>query len=242
MTLSGDTSGKGRLHPLSIVADELARSFIEIGFEHASGHEIESEENNFDLLNIPKDHPARDAHDTFFIKDMPGYVMRTHISSHQVPYLRENKHRLEKGPLKMFSIGRVFRYEATDATHEVQFLYMEGVVVGKTIHMGHLKGTLEHFLKTFLKDNEIEMRLRPGYFPFVEPGVEVDLMFKGNWMEVLGAGMIHPVVLHNAGIDPAEYSGFAFGTGVDRLMMRRLGITDVRYAYQGDLRLHYSID
>lgn len=234
-------STKGRLHPLTLTANEVANTFLKMGFEHAHGHEIESAENNFDLLNIPKDHPARDMHDTFFIENMPDKVMRTHISSHQVPYLKANKDRLKDGPLKMFSIGRVFRYEATDATHDFQFIYMEGLAVGKNIHLGHLKGTLETFIKSTLGE-DTEMRLRPGYFPFVEPGLEVDLKFRGKWMEVLGSGLVHPKVLENAGIDPKEYSGFAFGTGIDRIMMTKHNIPDVRYSYQGDLRLHYQIN
>lgn len=232
---------KGKLHPLTRVANDVARIFFDIGYEIAEGHEIETEENNFDLLNIPKDHPARDMHDTFFVKDHAGLVMRTHISSHQVPYLIKNKHRLAEGPLKMFSIGRVFRYEATDATHEVQFVYMEGLAVGKGIHLGHLKGTLEHFLKKLMRDEQLEMRLRPGYFPFVEPGLEVDLKIGGNWQEILGSGMVHPTVLTNAGIDPTEYSGFAFGVGIDRLAMARYAIDDLRVLYGGDLRLHQGI-
>jgi len=207
-----------------------------MGFELDFGPEIETQEHNFDLLNVPKDHPARDMQDTFFLKGIEGSIPRTQTSAHQVPYMREKKARGEI-PFRMFSIGRVFRNEATDATHEASFYQMEGLAVDKkgNITLGHLKWTLETFLReTF--GGEVKMRLRPGYFPFVEPGVEVDVFFGGRWVEMLGAGMVHPQVLENAGFDPKEYAGFAFGVGIDRLMMARHGVDDVRLSYQGDLR------
>lgn len=233
---------QGKLHPLTLVAQDFARIMTGMGFEASEGHEIESEENNFDALNVPGDHPARDMHDTFWIKDMPGYVMRTHNTSHQVPWLRENRHRLTEGPIKMFSIGRVFRYEATDATHEVNFVQCDGVMVGLNVHMGHLKGCLENMLGQFMREKNPEMRLRPGYFPFVEPGVEVDMKMGGKWQEILGAGMIHPNVLEHAGIDSSKYSGFAFGMGIDRVLMIRNKLNDIRLSYNGDLRLHYNFN
>jgi phenylalanyl-tRNA synthetase alpha chain len=236
-----DTTQQGLLHPLSLTAQEIAKIMTELGFEAAEGPEIVSEWDNFDSVNVPKDHPARDMQDTFFIKGHPGHVLRTHTSAHQVAYLKKHKDRLHNGPLKMFSIGKVFRQEATDATHEVAFYQCEGFMVGKGIHMGHLRGALGHFIQKFLRTDNAEMRFRPGYFPFVEPGAEVDLKFKGKWQEVLGAGMIHPQVLRNADIDPTIYTGFAWGAGLDRLAMVRHNIDDVRLFYQGDLRLHHNL-
>lgn len=222
---------KGHLHPITIVLNDIAVIFRDMGFEVAFGPQIETEENNFDLLNIPADHPARDMWDTFWLKD--GRLLRTHTSPVQVRHMKENK-----PPIKIISPGKCFRYEATDATHETQFFQFEGLMVDERgkITMSTLKGVLEGFLKQFF-GQEIEFRFRPGFFPFVEPGVEVDLKFKGEWLELLGAGMVHSNVLKNVGIDPEKYSGFAFGTGVDRLTMIKYNIPDIRLFYQGDLRL-----
>lgn len=285
---------KGHLHPLTHVVNDAVRIFSELGFEVALGPEIETEYNNFDALNIPKDHPARDMHDTFWLKtaktsrnvaeqtrknaemrhrgkqEVPrqsaparpplrriearsvsggglsprsSALLRTHISAHQVPYMREYK-----PPFAMVSPGRVFRYEATDATHEAQFTYIEGLRVGKDINIAHLKGTLEEFLER-LFGKEIRIRLRPSYFPFVEPGVEADMScFKceqkgcnmckqSGWIEFIGAGMVHPNVLQEVGLDPRKWQGFAFGFGVDRLAMLKYGVDDIRLFYSGDLRL-----
>lgn len=227
---------KGHLHPLTLIVNESVRIFSDMGFELALGTEIETEENNFDLLNVPKDHPARDMQDTFWFKDILNKLPRTQTSAHQVPYMRDKN---EKGeiPFRMISFGRVFRNEATDATHEVSFHQIEGLAVAKRgeITLGHLKGTLESFLKDLFGD-DVKMRFRPGYFPFVEPGVEVDVFFGGRWVEMLGAGMVHPTVLTNAGLDPQVYAGFAFGVGIDRLMLAKYSIPDIRLSYQGDLR------
>jgi phenylalanyl-tRNA synthetase alpha chain len=237
------TEAKGHYHPLTIAQRDIARIFSEMGFALADGKEIISEEENFDVLNVPKDHPARDMHDTFWIKGQPGVVLRTHISSMQVPYLRGH------GPeVRMISSGAVYRYEATDATHESLFHYTEGLMVGKNVTLAHLKGTLERFFSEFF-GGELTARLRPSFFPFVEPGLEVDMscfkcegkgcnICKGTgWVEVMGAGMVHPRVLLNAGINPRDYRGFAFGTGVNRLAMLKYGIDDIRLFYGGDLRL-----
>lgn len=226
----------GKLHPLTEIIRHLSAIFVEMGFEIADGPHLEDGWHNFDALNIPKDHPARDMQDTFFMKKMDDFVMRTHTSNVQIRFMENNK-----PPLKIIAPGLVYRNEATDATHEVQFHQIEGLVVGEGIGLAHLKGTLETFIKK-LYGNDVEMRLRPGYFPFVEPGVEVDLKFKGKWLEVLGAGMVHPNVLKNVGIDPEKYSGFAFGVGVDRMAMMKWGIKDVRSFYQGDLRLHNALE
>jgi len=223
---------KGRLHPLTQTIDEIVHIFRGMGFEVAFGHEIETEENNFDSLNVPSDHPARDMQDTFWLKDDPARLLRTQTSAHQVPYMKDHKM-----PIRMISFGKVFRNEATDATHEAHFYQTEGLMIeekGK-VTLAHLKGVLEHFIKEMFGDG-VEIRFRPGYFPFVEPGVEVDMKFKGEWLEVLGAGMVHSKVLENGGLDSDKYAGFAFGAGVDRLMMIRHNIPDVRLSYQGDLR------
>lgn len=223
---------KGHLHPLTQIMNDTMSIFIDMGFELALSSEIATSENNFDALNVPKDHPARDMQDTFWLKDDDEKVLRTHATSHLVPYLKS--HDL---PVRMISFGKVYRQEATDATHEAHFYQIDGLMIDEKgkVTMGHLKGVLENFIKKLLGD-DVEIRLRPGYFPFVEPGVEIDLKFKGEWLEVLGAGMVHPNVLKNAGVDPDKYAGFAFGVGADRLMMMKHNINDVRLSYQGDLR------
>jgi len=215
-----------------------------MGFEIESGPEIEDEYHNFDALNVPKDHPARDMQDTFWLKpENLKKLLRTHTSGVQVRYMEKNK-----PPFAIIVPGKVFRNEATDATHDAQFHQVEGLVVGKDITLANLKGTLEFFLKE-LFGKDVEIRLRPGYFPFVEPGVEIDMVcFKcggkgcpscshSGWIEILGAGMVHPNVLNNVGIDNREYQGFAFGIGVDRIAMLKYGVDDVRRFYSGDLRL-----
>lgn len=227
---------QGKPHPLHQIMSYVSNIFVEMGFEIADGPHVEDAFHNFDALNIPADHPARDMQDTFFVKRMTDRVLRTHTSNVQIRFMENNQ-----PPLKIIAPGLVYRNETTDATHEVQFHQIEGLVVGENISLGHLKGTLETFIKKLYGD-DVEMRLRPGYFPFVEPGVEVDLKFKDKWLEVLGAGMVHPNVLKNVGIDPEKYSGFAFGVGVDRMAMMRWGIPDVRYFYQGDLRLHEGLN
>lgn len=233
----------GHIHPLTRTMDEIVRIFAELGFEVALGPEIETEHYNFDALNVPKDHPARDMQDTFWIKGVKETVLRTQTSAVQIRYMEKNK-----PPLRIVVPGKVFRYEATDATHETQFHQVEGFVVGEDVSFGQLKGTLEAFFKKLLGD-DIKMRMRPSFFPFVEPGVEIDISCflckgagcnvckKSGWIEVMGGGMIHPNVLHASGIDPRKYSGFAFGMGVDRLVMTKYGIEDVRLLYAGDLRL-----
>ncbi len=234
---------EGHLHPITILNREIVSLFDERGFQVADGPEIEDEYHNFDALNVPKDHPARDMQDTFWLKGEQGNLLRTHTSPVQVRFMKDHK-----PPFAVVVPGKVFRYEATDATHEVQFFQIEGLMVGEDITLADLKGTLELFLKKlFGKDAKI--KLRPGYFPFVEPGVEIDMQCvrcKGagcasckqtGWIEILGAGMVHPNVLNQAGIDPREWRGFAFGVGVDRLAMLRYGVEDVRLLYSGDLRV-----
>jgi phenylalanyl-tRNA synthetase alpha chain len=232
----------GHKHPLSQMISEINAIFSEIGFTFAEGPEAESEKLNFDALNFPRNHPARDIQDTFWFKSKNVFeptVLRTHTSPVQVRYMLENARDL---PVKMICPGKVFRNETTDATHEAQFFQLEGLWVGTGVHLGHLKGTLEHFFSNFFS-GETEVRFRPGFFPFVEPGVEVDMKLlegdsklAGKWIEVMGAGMVHPNVLKGAGVNPEEYSGFAFGMGIDRLGVMKYGIEDIREYYTGDLR------
>jgi phenylalanyl-tRNA synthetase alpha chain len=222
----------GTLHPLTIVLDDIVSIFAAQGFSVALGPELEDEWHNFDALNVPKDHPARDMQDTFFIKDMPGAVLRTHTSPVQVRYMESHK-----PPFAIIVPGKVFRNEATDATHEMQFHQVEGLVVGEGITVAHMKHTLLTFFKDFFGE-ATEIRLRPSFFPFVEPGFEVDVKVGEKWLEVCGAGMVHPNVLTSVGYDTKTVTGFAFGMGLDRLANVKLGITDVRLAYQGDLRFN----
>ncbi|MBI5078005.1 MAG: phenylalanine--tRNA ligase subunit alpha [Candidatus Yonathbacteria bacterium] len=234
---------KGHIHPLSRTMDEIVRIFAELGFEVALGPEIETEHYNFDALNVPKNHPARDMQDTFWIKGVKETVLRTHTSPMQVRFMETHE-----PPFRVVVPGKVFRYEATDTTHETQFHQVEGLVLGEGITLANLKWTLETFFKK-LFGNDVKMRMRPSFFPFVEPGVEIDISCffcagagcgvckRSGWIEVMGAGMVHPNVLLAGGIDPRKYSGFAFGMGVDRLVMTKYGIEDVRLLYAGDLRL-----
>jgi phenylalanyl-tRNA synthetase alpha chain len=228
---------KGHQHPLSQMIAEINSIFAEIGFVFAEGPEAETEHYNFDQLNFPKDHPARDMQDTFFVDSAIPMVLRTHTSPVQARYMESHR-----PPIRVIVPGKVFRNEATDATHEAQFHQLEGLYVDKGVHMGHLKGTIEYFFSKFFQ-GDVEVRFRPSFFPFVEPGVEVDMMLKNSssklahrWIEIMGAGMVHPNVLRNCGIDPKEYSGFAFGMGIDRLGVMKYGVDDVRHFYSGDLR------
>lgn len=231
---------KGKLHPISQTIQKISKIFVNMGFEIAGGPHIEDQWHNFDALNVPKNHPARDMQDTFFIKGRGEKVLRTHTSSVQIRFMEDFVASSRKLPFKIIAPGKVFRQEATDKTHEAQFYQFEGLVVGEGVSLAHLKGTLEKFLKEYY-GRPIEFRFRPGYFPFVEPGIEIDLKFGDSWMEVLGAGMVHPNVLENVGIDSTKYSGFAFGVGIDRLTMMKYGIEDIRLMYQGDLKLHDAI-
>jgi len=230
----------GHQHPLTQMISEINDIFAEVGFTFAEGPEAETEHYNFDLLNVPKDHPSRDMQDTFWFKNKDvsePTVLRTHTSPVQARFMEANG-----APCKIIVPGKVFRNEATDATHEAQFYQLEGLHIDKGIHLGHLKGTLEHFFSKFF-EGKTEVRFRPSFFPFVEPGVEVDMRLlegdsklAGKWIEVMGAGMVHPNVLRDAGVDTEEFSGYAFGMGIDRLGVMKYGIEDVRDYYTGDLR------
>ncbi len=232
---------KGHLHPLSQIMWQAAKIFGDMGFVVAEGPEIETEANNFDKLNIPGDHPARDMWDTFWLKpENARQLLRTHTSPVQARYMEANK-----PPLRIIAPGKVFRNEATDATHEAQFYQLEGLVVDKDISLANLKATLETFFSKFFGE-QMEVRFRPSFFPFTEPSVEVDMRRNatpslasggaGKWIEIMGAGMVHPKVLEAVGLDPKEWKGFAFGCGVDRLAIMKYSFDDVRALYQDDLR------
>jgi phenylalanyl-tRNA synthetase alpha chain len=233
----------GHLHPLSLVIADIGRIFAEMGFEIAEGPEMETEYYNFDALNIPKDHPARDMWDTFWIAGNSNKLLRTHTSPVQVRYMEKHK-----PPIRIVAPGKCYRHEATDATHEAEFYQVEALVVEKGISVGHLKGILQEFFEKLFGKPTIT-RFRPSYFPFVEPGFETDVScFKCDgkgcsvckntgWIEMGGSGLVHPKVLIDVGVDAKEYSGFAFGFGIDRLAMIKYGINDVRLFHSGDLRL-----
>ncbi|MCA9367671.1 phenylalanine--tRNA ligase subunit alpha [Candidatus Kaiserbacteria bacterium] len=233
---------RGHQHPMTQMIAEINSIFAEIGFVFAEGPEAETEYYNFDRLNVPKDHPSRDMQDTFWFKEKDvtePMVLRTHTSPVQARYMEAHKENL---PIKIIVPGKVFRNEATDATHEAQFYQLEGLYIDKGVHLGHLKGVLEYFFSKFFS-GKTEVRFRPSFFPFVEPGVEVDMRLlegdsklAGKWIEVMGAGMVHPNVLRGSGIDPDTYSGYAFGMGIDRLGVMKYGVPDVREYYSGDLR------
>jgi phenylalanyl-tRNA synthetase alpha chain len=235
----------GHLHPISQLIGEAQRIFAGMGFTVADGPLLEDEWHNFDALNVPANHPARDMQDTFFIQDEPGMVLRTHTSSVQMRYMESQIKAGVQPPYRIIAAGKVFRNEATDMTHEAEFFQLEGLVVDTHVSMAHLKGTLARFFKELFGGASVEIRFRPSFFPFVEPGVEVDMRLVGEhvpeklrdrWIEIMGAGMVHPNVLKNAGVDAEKYRGFAFGVGLDRLAMLRWGIDDVRLMHSADLR------
>ncbi|NLD29256.1 MAG: phenylalanine--tRNA ligase subunit alpha [Clostridiales bacterium] len=240
VTLPGTKVEIGHKHPLSIVLDEVKEIFLGMGFEVVGGPEVEWDYYNFEALNIPKDHPARDTQDTFYITE--NMLLRTQTSGVQIRTM-ENK----KPPIRMIAPGRVFRSDAVDATHSPLFHQIEGMAIDEGITMGDLKGTLETFAKK-LYGEQTKIRLRPHHFPFTEPSCEIDVscfkcggcgcsMCKGEgWIEILGGGMVHPKVLRTGGIDPEKYSGFAFGVGLERIAMFRFGLDDMRLLYENDVR------
>jgi len=243
----------GHLHPLTIMIDRISSIMTEIGFDVVDGPELETEFHNFDALNVPKDHPSRDMQDTFWIKprleDKDRLVLRTHTSPVQIRSMQAWASGGYKDDILAVVVpGKAFRNEATDATHEAQFHQVEGLLIGRDISLAHLKGVLRH-LFTEIFGKEIEVRLRASFFPFTEPSAEIDMQcFKcegsgcsvckqSGWIEIMGAGMVHPNVLHNCGVDSSKYQGFAFGGGIDRIAMLKWGIDDVRLLYNGDLRV-----
>ena len=237
---------EGRLHPITIAVREIADIFGRMGFGIAYGPELEDEWHNFTALNVPADHPARDMQDTFWIKDREGMVMRTHTSPVQVRYIEEQLERGMQPPYRIIVPGKVFRNEATDATHEAQFFQNEGLVIGEGISFAHLKGTLDQFFKEYFGP-EAKVRFRPSFFPFTEPSVEIDVWYEapgkeGRWLEVMGGGVVHPSVIEAAGLDAGKYTGFAFGGGIERLAMIKHGIPDVRLFHGGDVRTVYGFE
>jgi len=249
MTLPVDGVAPGSVHPVSQVMDELAEIFADMGFAVATGPEIEDDWHNFTALNIPETHPARAMHDTFYLagEHERPMVLRTHTSPVQIRTMTS-----QKPPIRIIAPGRVYRSDS-DATHTPMFHQIEGLVIDKGITLGHIKWTLETFLKAFFERDDIVLRLRPSYFPFTEPSAEVDVGYSvvngkrviggsEGWMEVLGSGMVHPKVIEACGLDPNEWQGFAFGTGVDRLAMLKYGMDDLRAFFDGDLRWlkHYG--
>jgi phenylalanyl-tRNA synthetase alpha chain len=244
MSLPADPGPSGTVHPISQVMDELAEIFADLGFAVAEGPEIEDDWHNFTALNIPPEHPARAMHDTFYVRPAPGgerQVLRTHTSPVQIRTMTG-----QRPPIRIIAPGRVYRSDS-DATHTPMFHQVEGLVIDRGIHLGHLKWTLETFVKAFFEVDDVTLRLRPSFFPFTEPSVEVDvgcswaggrLAIGGtdSWLEILGAGMVHPRVLANCGLDPDQWQGFAFGCGIDRLAMLKYGMTDLRAFFDADLR------
>ncbi|MCC6405602.1 MAG: phenylalanine--tRNA ligase subunit alpha [Planctomycetes bacterium] len=249
-TLPGQRVARGGLHPLVAVTRELEDLFTSMGYVVLDGPEIETDYHNFEALNIPRDHPARDMQDTFRLDPEGKLVLRTHTSAVQARGLKRLADEIRAGrfapPFRAIVPGKVFRQETTDASHEHTFHQMEGLVVGKDISVGHLIGAMKTLLRGVF-GREIEIRLRPGYFPFVEPGFELDarcpfckdgcsVCKRSTWIELLPCGLVHPNVLKECGIDPEQWSGFAFGLGLSRLVMLRYGIDDVRLLLSGDLR------
>lgn len=231
ITLPSARIPRGGLHPLTILTNEIADLFIGLGYSVAEGPELESEWLNFDALNIPADHPARTMQDTFFIEPLDArLVLRTHTSPVQIRTMLENE-----PPIYVICPGRTYRADELDATHTPVFSQVEGLVVDKGIKMSDLKGTLDYFARRMFGD-DVKTRLRPSYFPFTEPSAEVDFYFNGRWVEWGGCGMVNPKVLIAAGINPDIYSGFAFGMGLERTLMVRHGITDMRDIVEGDVR------
>lgn len=229
---------EGSLHIFTHIIQQLEDIFITMGYEIASGPEVVTDYYNFEALNIPAHHPARELQDTFWLTN-PQYLLRTHTSSVQIKTMEE-----KSVPLAIFAPGRVFRNEATDATHDFMFMQGEGLFIDKNVSISHLLATAKAFLRAFFEKEDLNIRARPGYFPFVEPGIEIDascpfcttgcsICKYTRWIELMGAGMVHPNVLKMSGIDPEIYSGFAWGFGIERLAMIKYGITDVRLFRSG---------
>ncbi len=243
--------GEGRIHPVSQVFDEIAEIFADMGFRIAEGPDIETDDLNFTRLNIPPEHPARQMHDTFYLRTpntvaggagaKAPYVLRTHTSPVQIRTMMS-----QKPPIRIIAPGRVYRMDS-DATHTPMFHQIEGLVIDKSTHFGHMKWCLEEFCKAFFEVEQVKMRFRASHFPFTEPSAEVDVGAEaigkpGQWLEILGCGMVHPKVIANCGLDPEKYQGWAFGMGLDRITMLKYGIPDLRDMFNADLRWlrHYG--
>jgi len=240
----------GRVHPISQVIDELTAIFADMGFAVAEGPDIETDAYNFTMLNFPESHPAREMHDTFFFNPKPDgsrLLLRTHTSPVQIRTML-----VQKPPIRVIIPGRTYRMDS-DQTHTPMFHQVEGLVIDKTSHLGHLKWILEEFCKAFFEVDQVKMRFRPSFFPFTEPSLEVDIQCRRlkdeirfgegeDWLEILGCGMVHPNVLKNCGLDPDEYQGFAWGLGIDRIAMLKYGMPDLRAFFEADVRWlsHYG--
>ena len=244
VTLPGRGRRRGGLHPVSRTLERIEQLFRSIGFEVADGPEIETDWHNFTALNTPENHPARSMHDTFYLQNAPGVLLRTHTSPVQIRHMQEHVARhahLEHMPeIRIIAPGRVYRVDS-DATHSPMFHQVEGMMIGETVSFADLKGVVADFLRRFFESDDLKVRFRPSFFPFTEPSAEIDVAFmsgalEGSWLEIAGCGMVHPNVLRNGGIDPERYTGFAFGMGPDRLTMLRYGVNDLRLFYDGDLR------
>jgi len=240
----------GRLHPISQVTDEITAIFADMGFAVAEGPDIETDEYNFTMLNFPESHPAREMHDTFYFNPKPDgsrRLLRTHTSPVQIRTMLA-----QQPPIRVIIPGRTYRSDS-DQTHTPMFHQLEGLVIDKESHLGHLKWTLEEFCKAFFEVDQVKMRFRPSFFPFTEPSLEVDIQCRRekneirfgtgeDWLEILGCGMVHPNVLKNCGLDPDEYQGFAWGLGIDRVAMLKYGMPDLRAFFEADVRWlsHYG--
>jgi phenylalanyl-tRNA synthetase alpha chain len=240
----------GRIHPVSQVTDELTAIFADMGFAVAEGPDIETDDYNFTMLNFPASHPARDMHDTFYFHPKPDgtrMLLRTHTSPVQIRTMLA-----QQPPIRVIIPGRTYRSDS-DQTHTPMFHQVEGLVIDKQSHLGHLKWILQEFCKAFFEVDQVKMRFRPSYFPFTEPSLEVDIQCRRDkgevrfgegedWMEILGCGMVHPNVLRNCGLDPDEYQGFAWGMGIDRIAMLKYGMPDLRPFFEADVRwlAHYG--
>jgi phenylalanyl-tRNA synthetase alpha chain len=234
VTLPGRGAGRGGLHPITRTLDRIAVLFASLGFEIASGPEIETDFYNFTALNTPEDHPARSMHDTFYLEG-GDFLLHTHTSPIQIRYMETHR-----PPIKIIAPGRVYRVDS-DATHSPMFHQVEGLWIDTDISFADLKGVYTDFLRQFFETDQLQVRFRPSFFPFTEPSAEIDMAFpsgplKGRWLEISGAGQVHPNVIRNFGLDAERWIGFAFGSGLERLTMLRYGIDDLRLFFDGDLR------
>lgn len=237
VTLPGRGGGSGGLHPVTRTLERIETLFHSIGYAVAEGPEIESDFYNFTALNIPEDHPARAMHDTFYIDEQ--HVLRTHTSPIQIRYMQahveKHKHQLTMPDIRIIAPGRVYRVDS-DATHSPMFHQVEGLWVGEKVSFADLKGVITDFLQNYFETRDMQVRFRPSFFPFTEPSAEMDMSWKGGWLEIGGCGMVHPNVLKHVGIDSEKYLGFAFGMGVERLAMLRYGVNDLRLFFENDLQ------
>ncbi len=233
VTLPARAQSQGGLHPVTLTLQRIEQLFHSIGFEVATGPEIETDFYNFTALNIPENHPARAMHDTFYIDE--AHVLRTHTSPVQVRYMENALKTHQTPPLKIIAPGRVYRVDS-DATHSPMFHQVEGLWVDEDISFANLKGVVQDFLQKFFERDDLTVRFRPSFFPFTEPSAEMDMSWNGGWLEIGGCGMVHPEVFKHVNIDSEKYRGFAFGLGVERLTMLRYGVNDLRHFFNNDLR------